>query len=220
MPWITNLEQTINWKLIGKNNRRQFFKLNVNALMRGDSKSRAEYYTSRFQMGSLSINEIKAFEDENGIGPDGDKYFMQMNMAIVDNIVNPPEPPAPALATPAPLPNVDDDEIKNLVESTVGKILFNVGERINRARKKGDERTLKLVVGSVLINRSDYFYNTINESLLPHIGNDANNINDLVTMLVNTINDRYFVALDELKSGLVRDFTAFCVTITKSEAEK
>ena len=58
-----------------------FAKFNVNSLLRGDMKSRAEFYTKLQQTGSLSPNEIRALED---LDPrdGGDIYLTPMNMLI------------------------------------------------------------------------------------------------------------------------------------------
>jgi HK97 family phage portal protein len=79
-PWLTRIEQRIALSLLSAQERKKYFaKFNVNALLRGDMKSRAEYMWKRFQMGSLSPNDIRAFEDENPI-EGGDTYWVPANM--------------------------------------------------------------------------------------------------------------------------------------------
>jgi len=107
VPWATRLEQEANAKLFGARAQGHIYtRLNVNGLMRGDAKSRAEFYRTMTQIGAMSINEVRALEEMNGIGPDGDQYLVQLNQTTLDKLVNAPEPQpaaAPALAPP------DDD---------------------------------------------------------------------------------------------------------------
>ena len=79
-PWVRRIEQRIAVSLLTAQEREKFFaKFNVNALLRGDMKSRADYMWKRFQMGSLSPNDIRDFEDENPID-NGDTYWVPANM--------------------------------------------------------------------------------------------------------------------------------------------
>jgi phage portal protein BeeE len=55
--------------------------------MRGDSAARAAWYQQMQSAGVLSINEIRAYEGLNPIGPEGDERFMQMQMTTVKRIV-------------------------------------------------------------------------------------------------------------------------------------
>lgn len=65
----------------------------VSGLLRGDSAARANYYREMLNLGIYSINECRELENMNGIGPDGDQRFMQMNMTTLQNIVSPPVAP-------------------------------------------------------------------------------------------------------------------------------
>jgi HK97 family phage portal protein len=53
----------------------------VNGYMRGDQRARSDYYTKRFFAGSMSQNDIREAENENGIGDVGDVYYV--NRALV-----------------------------------------------------------------------------------------------------------------------------------------
>jgi HK97 family phage portal protein len=80
MPWAIRLEQEANRKLFGQNRERLFTKLNLNALLRGDAKSRFDAYATARQWGWLSANDIRELEDMNPIGPQGDVYLVPANM--------------------------------------------------------------------------------------------------------------------------------------------
>jgi HK97 family phage portal protein len=225
MPWIINIEQTINWKLIGKNNRVQFVKFNVNALMRGNAEARANYYNTRFQMGSLNINEIKALEDENGIGPKGDKYFMQSNMATIDNIIDPPEPPAPRIPTTTDddadsgeeAYNVEGGAVENLerfrplINDAIGRIINNVDERVGSAVKKGDAKNKAEALPIVLESRRAYIENTIKHIVLAMVDCDRAHVRLGVDLIVDQLQNGD-------RDGLAGDFMAFCATIATTEA--
>tara|TARA_R100000655_G_scaffold40612_1_gene76385 strand:+ start:2103 stop:3299 length:1197 start_codon:yes stop_codon:yes gene_type:complete len=79
-PLLSKIEAEINKKLIFENEKgNTYFEFNVSALLRGDSKSRAEYYKSLFNIGAISQNEIRRKENMNDT-EDGNKYYVPMNM--------------------------------------------------------------------------------------------------------------------------------------------
>ncbi|QLQ11171.1 MAG: phage portal protein [Nocardioidaceae bacterium] len=74
-PWLTCIESAISSLLP----RGQFAKFNVDALLRGDTKSRNDAYTQARNAGWMSVNEIRSLEDMPPI-PDGDNYLQPLNM--------------------------------------------------------------------------------------------------------------------------------------------
>jgi len=232
MPWIINFEQTANWKLIGRNNTRQFLKLNLNGLLRGDTEARGKWYKERFNMGSLSINELRALEDENGIGPDGDKYFMQMNMSTIDDIIEPPDPPAPA-ANPfdkvaAPDDDGEDPEpdgavnfarFKPLIDDAMGKIVNSVNDHMARKHKPDEENQIDCL-RRVVLDRRDYIRANI-EPLALAIANGKPFDMDLIihevseSIIENNIDD-----VADMKMNMISDFQQYCATITKTTGDK
>jgi len=86
MSWINRWEQNLNIQLLTQEQRMNgwFFKFNLNALLRGDSQARAEYYQTMFNTGAYSANKILSKEDENGIGPQGDQHFVDLNKIPLD----------------------------------------------------------------------------------------------------------------------------------------
>jgi len=99
MPWLTRWETEFNRKLFGKESP-YYTKFNANALLRGDHESRAKFYTSMFNIGAMSQNDIRGLEDLNKI-PDGDRYFVPLNMVPADKVDQQlenkkPQPEAPA----------------------------------------------------------------------------------------------------------------------------
>ena len=86
-PWIKRIESELNAKLVPSNKRgEQYFKFNLNAILRGDSKSRADYYRTLINIGVLSPDEVRALEDLNPMGGESEKVYMQSNMMPLDRL--------------------------------------------------------------------------------------------------------------------------------------
>lgn len=86
-PWVRVLEEEADYKLFGQNNRQGYYtKMSLQALLRGDNASRIAFYKGMFEMG-MTINQILALEDMNGIGPDGDVPFVSNNVQTLENAI-------------------------------------------------------------------------------------------------------------------------------------
>lgn len=80
MPWITKLEEEFNRKLLTEAEKQtRYFKVNVNALLRGDTRARAEMYKALFGMGALRSNDAREFEDMDPLDG-GDEAYVPLNM--------------------------------------------------------------------------------------------------------------------------------------------
>jgi HK97 family phage portal protein len=107
MPWLARLEQEANIKLIGARAAGSVYtKFAVNALMRGDSKARAEFYRAMVSMGAMSINEVRALEELNSVDA-GDEHLVQLNQTTLKRLVE--DPPEPKATNPEPAPAVEPD---------------------------------------------------------------------------------------------------------------
>ena len=83
-PILKRFEQEFNSKVFKTNERTRFYvEFNVNGLLRGDAKTRADLYTKAIQWGWMSINEVRKKENLNAI-PDGDEHLVPMNMTNLD----------------------------------------------------------------------------------------------------------------------------------------
>ncbi len=79
-PWAGRWEGAIWRDLIPRSDQEDFFaKLNLNAWMRGDTKTRGDFYVKMKSNGLMSANEIRALE---GLNPreGGDEFTEQLNM--------------------------------------------------------------------------------------------------------------------------------------------
>lgn len=86
-PWVKVFEEEADYKLFGQRNRQGYYtKMSLQALLRGDNASRGAFYKQMFEMG-LTINQILALEDMNGIGPTGDVVFVSNNVQTLENAI-------------------------------------------------------------------------------------------------------------------------------------
>lgn len=88
MPYLVRLEEEFNRKLLRYDEFEEYYFLfGLNGLLRGDAKTRSEYYKNMNFVGAMNANEIRSLEDMNAY-EGGDEYFVQMNMQPVKNAIN------------------------------------------------------------------------------------------------------------------------------------
>lgn len=86
-PWIKRIESELNGKLIPfKQRGKEYFKFNLNAILRGDSKARADYYRTLVNIGVMSPDEVRKLEDLNSVGGASEDYYMQSNMLPINRL--------------------------------------------------------------------------------------------------------------------------------------
>jgi HK97 family phage portal protein len=86
-PWVERWEQSLDRDLLTASDLANGYltKFNLQGLLRGDAKTRAEYYASGILNGWLVRNEARRMEDLNPI--DGlDKPLVPLNMGSVDEL--------------------------------------------------------------------------------------------------------------------------------------
>ena len=81
LPHYKRAEECINAQLLTQKQRADgyYHEFNINALLRGDSKSMAEAFAAGRQWGWLSVNDIRRLLNMNKI-PNGDIYLQPINM--------------------------------------------------------------------------------------------------------------------------------------------
>lgn len=80
MPWLVKIQSEFARKLLREDEKETlYFAFQTNGLMRGDAKSRSEFYKNMTLIGAMNANEVRELEDMNSY-PAGDKYFVQLNM--------------------------------------------------------------------------------------------------------------------------------------------
>ncbi len=113
VPWAVRLEQEANVKLFAERTQgRVYTKLSVSGLMRGDSRARAEYYRSMVNIGAMSVNEVRALEELNGIGEAGAAHLVQLNQTTLEWLVE--NPGAKAEKPAAEDPSGPEEQPKDL----------------------------------------------------------------------------------------------------------
>jgi len=96
MPWFRNWEQELSVQLLTEEEQEEyFFEFMTAAWLRGDPKSRAEYFSKRFATGSMSPNDIRELDNENPVDG-GDRYFVPVNMVPMDRVDDTLDKPASA----------------------------------------------------------------------------------------------------------------------------
>lgn len=85
IPIVRQYEQEFNRKLLTPQERLRglYFKFNVNALLRGDMKTRGEFYFKGIRSGYLKPNEVRAWEElppEKG----GDSLYMSRDLSPIE----------------------------------------------------------------------------------------------------------------------------------------
>ncbi len=84
-PLTTITEEKFRQDLLTKKEKvNNVIKFKYNTMLRVDAKTRAEYYKTRFGTGSISPNEIRAYEDENGFD-NGDDHYIELNRESIEN---------------------------------------------------------------------------------------------------------------------------------------
>jgi len=80
-PWATRWEQEIQRKLFTPAEQNIYFAEHLfKGLLRGDQVKRSIFYGKMFGMGAMSQNDIREAENDNPIGPEGDVYYIPLNM--------------------------------------------------------------------------------------------------------------------------------------------
>lgn len=118
IPWLRLWEETLEQSLVSEFDLDSGYqvKFNTNGLLRGDTAARTSYYREMRNIGAMSVNEIRILEDMNPIGPDGDKYVIQMNMTTLEKVgeeeKNPQPPSVPAVDDTGDTESEDDTQQK------------------------------------------------------------------------------------------------------------
>lgn len=128
-------EEEIKRKLISPNEPEIFAEHLITGLLRGDQAARSTYYRERFNIGTLSQNDIRDLENENGIGPEGDKYYVPMNLTSGDDEEEEPEPAAPI---PPMIPREAEvtESMRPVFLETAARVVRKESMALTRAAKR------------------------------------------------------------------------------------
>jgi HK97 family phage portal protein len=89
MPWLRRIELAVGRDLITDDTL--FAEFDTRGSLRADAAGRGSYYNTLWNLGVLSVNEIRALENLNPV-EGGDVRFVQLNMTTLDKAAADPEP--------------------------------------------------------------------------------------------------------------------------------
>lgn len=87
-PEVVLIEQELNKKLLTEDQIKEgyYFKFNINALMRADMTTRAQFYREMVSMGAMTLNEIRSLEDLESYGEIGERPVISLNYSYLDTL--------------------------------------------------------------------------------------------------------------------------------------
>jgi HK97 family phage portal protein len=122
LPWGVRIEQNLNMQLLSEQQIKSglYFIHVFEGLLRGSSADRAEFYSKMFNIGAMSINEIRGKENLNPV-EGGDIHLVPLNMTSLENAGKMPEP-APVIAPPEvpEVPEIEDRKIIKILPQKTG----------------------------------------------------------------------------------------------------
>lgn len=132
-PWQRRREQAIGRSLLATYGD-LYVQMDSRGLMRGDSAARANYFTSLFQLGSLSPNDIRRLDDLDPIDdPAADEYYVQLNMAPLSKAASPvaiaADGSTPAAAGPEPLNGAQISSLLEVLANVSSGLITPAGAR-------------------------------------------------------------------------------------------
>jgi HK97 family phage portal protein len=140
LPWVLDYEQEGNRKLLTEPQQTTHFcKMNSTARLRGDSAARAKYYQTMTGIGAYSINEVRALEELNGIGPAGDEHYVDMNRTTAEEAAS--EPTKKEEGTEPVKPN--QEALRSQLAEAHKPLLAEAIERMIRIECRAAERASK-----------------------------------------------------------------------------
>lgn len=88
LPWVLKFEEEADYKLFGQNRQNYFSKINLDGLLRGDAKTRAESFRIYKEIGVYSTDEIREKLDENPVGEKrgGNKLTMNGSYQLLEKV--------------------------------------------------------------------------------------------------------------------------------------
>jgi HK97 family phage portal protein len=114
MPYLRRIESSIARDLL-EGDDEYFAEFDTRGVLRADAAGRGSYYNTLWNLGVLSVNEIRSLENLNPVD-NGDVRFVQLNMTTLDKAAQVVEEPATVVeeivvdeepaATPADAPTV------------------------------------------------------------------------------------------------------------------
>jgi HK97 family phage portal protein len=137
MPYLVRFEQAFaKWLLLDAERQRHTVKFNVNALARGDMKTRYDSYAVGRNWGWLSANDVNELEDRNPV-EGGDQYLVPLNMRDQTAVVPVTPPRDPAKASTA------RDMLQPVLHDAWRRILRREAQQVGKPWPAGQDEQLR-----------------------------------------------------------------------------
>ena len=141
-PWATKIEQELKIKLL-LNRSKVFVRFNEDALLRGDSKSRAEKNRIYWEIGVKSPNEIRRSEGMNSYA-EGDDHYRPLNFAVIgeepemQTIEQPKEVETTKETIEEPMENTESNatDFAPIIADAVARVNDKERKAVSRQEKK------------------------------------------------------------------------------------
>jgi HK97 family phage portal protein len=141
VPIARRWESCIKQKLVS--DPEMYARFEFKGLLRGDNVTRAAYYQSRFNIGSLSPNDIRRLEDENPIAdPAADRYYVQGALVPIDRVDEVLSRSEQAVVGPA-APDEEEDDApapQRTPARAFQMLLADAAERLTKAEVRAIEK--------------------------------------------------------------------------------
>jgi HK97 family phage portal protein len=171
-PWAERGEAEADVKLFGRNNQARLVTfIDLSERERGDTAAQTNHIERMLFCGFYTINEARKYRGMPGIGPDGDRRFIQSAMIPIEdagkNLDNAPAKTPPEDSTdenPPPEESGDDDTLATIQDRTMA-VLIDACRRM--LKRENDAKNLDGdALGAWLFKHRDY----CKEILLPASG--------------------------------------------------
>lgn len=90
---VTSMEQEWSYKLLGADRRKEgyYLKKNMAQMLRGDNKTRSEFYDKMISIGAMCQDDVRALEDMSPL-PDGQgsHFWITKNYDSIENMIKAP----------------------------------------------------------------------------------------------------------------------------------
>jgi HK97 family phage portal protein len=144
LPWLKRWCAEINRKLL---DAEHFCEFNVSGFLQADPAARADFYIKMFTNGQMTINEIRAKENLNPIGPNGDVHFVPQNLQPLDKaIAAEDEPPPPLIPPPGqqpPPPEEEEGEEEDKTPAQFQSAIEGIRQEYDELGKRRRERNIQ-----------------------------------------------------------------------------
>lgn len=142
LPWVVRWEQRLDKQLLTPEEKGTLFaKYAMEGILRGDPKSRAEFYSKLFMNAAITPNEIRQKEDMNPY-EGGDTYYIPVNMIPTD-ATDTLLPPEPAGSNSRRADSRASQALRLGLRRTHRRLFLDTGNRIVRAEIREIRKELK-----------------------------------------------------------------------------